>query len=246
LSGRIKVPFKVNKQQKDLLDTRKGGVDLCLTKRGKWLLLVPYKTQEKKIQPSTEFIGVDLGIVNLAVDSDGTTYSGDDVEQARRRYAHRRRNLQKKGTRSSKRKLKQISGREARFRRDVSHRISKAIVEKAQCTGRGIALENLKGIRKRVKARRKQRSRLHSWSFYQQQQFISYKAKIAGVETVFVNPAYTSQTCSQCGFCSRNNRPSRDRFKCGSCRFSVAADHNAALNIAFKARAAVNQPNRVR
>ena len=243
LNGRIKVPIKLNEHQKTLLKNRKGEVDLCLTKSGKWLLLVSYELQEQPEQRENEFVGVDLGIVNLATDSDGVTYSGDDVEQARRRYSHRRRNLQRKRTRSAKRKLKKISGKEARFRRDVNHQISKAIVEKAQYTDKGIALEDLKGIRKRIKARRKQRSRLHSWSFHQQRLFIAYKAKIVGVEVVYVNPAYTSQTCSQCGFCSKENRPTRDKFICGNCCFYASADHNAALNISFKARAAVNQPN---
>jgi len=188
-----------------------------------------------------DFLGLDMGIVNLATDSDGDNYSGAEVEEVRRRYAHRRRNLQRKGTKASKRKLRKISGREARFRRDVNHRISKKVVQKAQRTGRGIALEELKGIRGRVTARRRQRARLSGWSFYQQRSFVEYKALLAGVPVVAVDPAHTSQTCPECGHVSKRNRPTRDRFCCESCGHAGPADHIAARNI--RARAVVNRPN---
>jgi len=241
LNGRIKVPFKCNERHREMLESRVGEVDLARTKTGKWLLVVPCKVEMEPRRATDDFLGVDLGIVNLAADSDGDTYSGGDLEQVRRRYAHRRRNLQKKGTKASKRKLRQISGKEARFRRDVNHRISKAIVQKAQRTGRGIALEDLQGIRERVTARRRQRARLHSWSFHQQRTYIEYKALLAGVPVVAVDPAYTSQTCPECGHVSRKNRPTRERFCCESCGHAGPADTIAARNI--RARAAVNRPN---
>jgi len=241
LDGRIKVPFKCSERQREMLESRVGEVDLVRTKMGKWLLAVPCEVAESPQADTGDFLGVDLGIVNLAADSDGGTYSGDTVEQVRRRYAHRHRNLQKKGTKASKRKLRQISGREARFRRDVNHQISKALVHKAQRTGRGIALEDLQGIRDRVTARRRQRARLHGWSFHQQRKFIEYKALLAGVPVVAVDPAYTSQTCPECGHVSKKNRPTRDRFRCESCGHAGPADTIAARNI--RARAAVNRPN---
>lgn len=241
LDGRIKVPFKCSERQREMLESRVGEVDLVRTKAGKWLLIVPCKVEEEAKQDVDDFLGVDLGIVNLAADSDGDTYSGDGVDLVRRRYAHRRRNLQRKGTKASKRKLRQISGKEARFRRDVNHRISKALVFKAQRTGRGIALEDLQGIRERVTARRRQRARLHGWSFHQERMFIEYKALLAGVPVVAVDPSYTSQTCPECGHCSKKNRPTRDRFCCESCGHAGPADTIAARNI--RARAAVNRPN---
>lgn len=241
LEGRMKVSFKCSDRQRKMLEDRAGEVDLVRTKSGKWLLLVPCVVEEETTQTPDDFLGVDLGIVNLAADSDGHTYSGEGVEQVRRRYAHRRRNLQKKKTKASKRKLKQISGKEARFRRDINHQISKALVQKAQRTGRGIALEDLQGIRERVTARRRQRARLHGWSFHQKRTFIEYKALLAGIPVVLVDPAYTSQTCPECGHVSKKNRPTRDRFCCKSCGHAGPADTIAARNI--RARAEVNRPN---
>jgi putative transposase len=243
IDRRIKVPFRCNKWQQKRLETRVGEVDLVKTNTGKWLLLVPCKVEENPKTVTTEFLGVDLGIVNLAADSDGEIYSGKSVDLVRRKYGHRRRNLQRKSTKSAKRKLKKISGREARFRRDVNHQISKALVFKAQRTGRGISLEDLQGIRNRVTARRRQRARLHCWSFHQQRKFIEYKALLAGIYVVTVDPAYTSQTCPECSYVSRKNRPTRDRFCCESCGHAGPADHIAARNISFRARAAVNRPN---
>jgi len=241
LEGRIKVPFRCSERQREMLQTRVGEVDLVLTRTGKWLLVVPCKVGERTMVEPDDFLGVDLGIVNLAADSDGEVYSGDNIDRVRRTYAHRRRNLQRRGTRAAKRKLRQISGREARFRRDVNHRISKALVQKAERTGRGIALEDLEGIRDRVTARRRQRARLHGWSFFQQRTFLEYKASLAGVLLVTVDPSYTSQTCPECGHCSKTNRPTRDRFTCVSCGHAGPADHIAARNI--RARAVVNRPN---
>jgi putative transposase len=115
---------------------------------------------------------------------------------------------------------------------NVNHTISKQLVKKAQRTNRAIALEDLTGIRDRVRARRSQRRKLHSWAFAQLGQFISYKAELAGVPVVFVDPAYTSQTCANCGYISRSNRKSQDSFLCVECGFSAHADTNAAINIA--------------
>lgn len=111
-------------------------------------------------------LGVDLGIVNLAADSDGENFSGAEVQRNRRIFEHRRKNLQKKQTLSAKRKLKKLSGKQARFQKDINHRISKLLVQKAQDTCRAIALEDLSGIRK-TPVRRSQRSKQSNWSFYQ-------------------------------------------------------------------------------
>ena len=97
------------------------------------------------IEP-TEFLGVDLGIVNIAIDSDGTVHSGEAVEKIRRKHQTSRKTRQRKGTKSAKKRLKKLAGKEARFRKQENHRISKTIVAVAKGTGRGIALEDLKEI----------------------------------------------------------------------------------------------------
>src|SRR5207247_5850403 len=101
----------------------------------------------------TGCLGVDLGIVNLATDSDGETYRGSQIDRKRKWYANRRQALQQVGTKSAKRRLRQTRRRQRRFQKDTNHRIRKRLVAAAQCTTRGIALEDLKGIRARVRVR---------------------------------------------------------------------------------------------
>jgi IS605 OrfB family transposase len=119
--------------------------------------------------------------------------------------------------------------------------ISKQIVGIAKRTGRGIALEDLSGIRSRIRATKKQRRILHSWAFADLQAKIVYKSRLIGVPVQFVDPRNTSRTCSTCGSVSKQNRPTRDKFICVSCGFTANADTNAASNIA--GRAAVILPH---
>ncbi|HUR04872.1 MAG TPA: transposase [Nonomuraea sp.] len=117
---------------------------------------------------------------------------------------------------------------------DLNHQISTFVVREAERTGRGIALENLQGIRDRVWAHRLQRCTLHTWAFAQQTAFTRYKAARAGIAFVLVDPAYTSQGCPECGCVSRANRPTRGRFVCTGCGLAGHADHIAARNIATR------------
>ena len=174
---------------------------------------------------------MDLGINNIAADSAGESYAGGHLRGLRHRYGRVRSRLQSKGTKSAKRLAKKRRRRENRMARDTNHRISKRIVEKAKRTKSGIALEDLQGIRGRVRARRSQRSTLHSWSFGQLRSFIEYKARLAGVQVVFVDPRNTSRTCPKCGHCDKRSRPNRDTFCCTACGFAGPADSIAAENI---------------
>jgi putative transposase len=184
---------------------------------------------------------VDLGVANIATDSDGVAYSGKALRATRRRHLALRRRLQAKGTKSAKRLLHKRRRRETRYARDINHCISKTLVGKAQDTGRGIALEDLQGIRDRITVRRAQRADLHSWSFHQLRAFIAYKAVMAGVSVRAVDPRNTSRGCSVCGHIDKRNRPTRDDFRCILCGHAAPADHNAAINIGR--RAAVMQPD---
>jgi putative transposase len=186
------------------------------------------------------FLGVDLGIVNIATDSDGGTHSGEEVEKVRRRQHKNRKRFQKKGSRGTKKRLKKLAGREARFRRQENHRISKELVRKAKDTGRGIALEDLTGIRERTTVRAKDRPRHMGWSFFQLRGFVEYKAKLAGIPVVPVDPRNTSSTCNTCGHCEKANRKSQAEFECRQCGHSANADLNASRNI--RDRAVVNPP----
>ncbi|MDP9313722.1 MAG: transposase [Chloroflexota bacterium] len=185
-------------------------------------------------------LGVDLGVQNIAADSDGNIYSGKAVLGVRHRRRRLRTKLQTKGTKSAKRKLKQLRGKERRFATVINHQIAKQLVVLAERTKRQIALEDLTHIRSRVRARRQQRATLHSWAFGQLQQFVSYKARLRGIAVHVVDPRNTSRTCPACGQCVKENRKSQAQFLCVSCGFAGHADTIAAGNIAR--RAAVNPP----
>ena len=235
---RIKVPFVCGDRQRKLLVSRQGESDLVLF-GGKFYLLATCNVVDPTPTETKDFLGVDLGIANIATDSTGETFSGGLVNGLRKRHAKLRARLQAKGTKSAKRLLKKRRRKESRFARCVNHCISKSLVAKAQGTNRGIALEDLKGIRSRIRLRKPQRRIQHSWAFFQLRAFIEYKTKLAGVRVVLVNPRNTSRTCPQCGCVDKANRPSQSLFLCVKCSYSANADFNAAENIR---RAAVNQP----
>ncbi len=249
LEGRIIVPVLMGRYQAERFHLKQGQCDLVRRKDGKWFLLVTVDLPDKAPMPTTDFIGVDFGVVNLATDSTGETFSGADVEKVRQHYHTRRQTLQvaaakrkQRGRRPKniRRKLKQLGQKEQRFRRDVNHVISKKLVEKAKDTQFGIAIEDLKGIRDRARYRKSQRAKMSGWSFFQLRGFVEYKSRIAGVPTIAVDSRQTSQMCSRCGHTEKANRKSQSEFECRACGLALNADFNAALNI--RAKAAVNQP----
>ncbi len=241
-AGRLSIPFVAGARQLHLLQTRMGETDLVYH-RGNWYLLATCEVQEPDPQDVDDVLGIDLGVTNIATDSDGTIYSGSTVKGVRYRHRRLRNTLQKKGTLSAKRRLRKLSGQEARFAKDINHTISKRIVREAQRTKRGIALEDLKHIRMRVRARKPQRTVLHSWSFLQLHACIAYKAALAGIPVVLVDPRNTSRTCPACGHIDTANRPNQATFRCVSCGCAGHADTIAAGNIRVLGRAAVIQPH---
>ncbi|GAB1823812.1 hypothetical protein HerbRD11066_69760 [Herbidospora sp. RD11066] len=112
----------------------------------------------------------------------------------------------------------------------------------AKRTERGISLEDLSGIRDRVRLRKPQRVTLHSWNFHRLGRFIAYKAARQGVALMYIDPAYTSQECSACGHVDKKNRPSQAVFSCTSCGFAEHADVNAARNIDSRAATSHRRP----
>ncbi len=209
---------------------------------GKWFHYTTVNVEEPPQGEPSDFLGADFGIVNIVTDSDGNTYSGAHLNGLRHRHRRLRKRLQSKGTKSAKRLLRKWRVKERRLASHINHAISKRIVATAQGTGRGIALEDLQGIRDRVTARKSQRATLHSWSFFQLRSYIEYKARLAGVRVVAVDPRHTSRTCPSCGHVSKANRPHRDSFLCQSCGLAGPADYIASLNIRDRGRAAVNPP----
>jgi putative transposase len=239
-AGRLRIPFVGGERQLEQLRTRKGEADLLL-QDGEFYLVASCDVTEAPMSNATEFLGVDLGIANIAADSDGTRYSGSEVKSIRHRQRRLRKKLQKQLTTSANRRLKKLAGKEARFARHTNHVISKQIVATAKGTGRGIKLEDLSGIRDRLTVRHGQRVVLHSWAFLQLKSFILYKSQLAGVLVVQVDPRNSSRECSQCGHIDKANRPSQSKFSCQRCGHTAHADLNAAR--VLSGRADVNRPN---
>jgi len=240
LQGRVLVPFRMGRYQESRLDSIKGQADL-LYRHGTFYLAVTLDVPEPTPSDTPDTLGVDLGIINLATASSGETFSGAAIEKTRHKMLTLRTALQKRGTKSAKRHLKKLSGKEARFRKNTNHVISKQIVQKAKANEQAIAIEDLRHIRQRTDARLRpsQRARHCSWSFWQLRFFLSYKAALAGVPVHTVDPRNTSRTCSKCGHCAKENRKRQAAFLCVSCGHCCNADYNAAINIS---RAVVMQP----
>jgi putative transposase len=220
---------------------------------GRWWLHVVGSVPAPEVEPTEQVIGVDLGLSRPAVTSNNRFLGERAWKAVEGRLFKLKRALQKRGTKPAKRHLRKVRHKQARFRRNADHVLSKQIVQSVE-PGGTIVLENLKDIRKRAKMRRKTETqrRIHSWSFAQLRDFIGYKAEERGCTVVAVDPRHTSQACSRCGHTARNNRRSRDLFVCRACGFSLHADLNGARNIAAKYRAeggtaasgglSVNQP----
>ncbi|MGW0881073.1 RNA-guided endonuclease InsQ/TnpB family protein [Streptomyces sp. NPDC002671] len=236
--GRVKdVGFTAGPEQLATLALyRKGESDL-VCRDDMWFLNATCEIPERESNTDrVDFLGIDLGIVNIATTSDGEIMAGRELNRVRVRERKLRTKLQKKNTPSAKRRLKKRRRKEARRARDINHKIAKHVVAEAERTGRGIALEDLMGIRERVRLRKPQRAAHSSWSFAQLGAFIAYKARRVGVPVVYVDPAYTSRTCADCGHIDKANRVSQARFACRNCGVVAHADRNGSRNIRARAR----------
>ena len=234
LSGRQVIPFVCGEHQRTLLGYDRGETDLVL-RDSNFYLFVSVEVLDTEEKKTLGWLGVDVGIVNIATTSDGDNFSGSSLNALRRRAVKLRQRLQSKGTKSAKRLLRKRRIKESRFSTHVNHCISKQIVATAERTSRGIALENLDGIRSRIRASRSQRRVLHSWAFGDLQAKIVYKAARAGLPICYVDPRNTSRECRVCGHTEKANRKTRDVFACLSCGHTADADVNAARVIASRA-----------
>jgi IS605 OrfB family transposase len=188
-------------------------------------------------------LGVDLGINNVAVFSDNTFFNSKHLKSVKGKYQHLKAELQSKGARSARRKLKDVSGRERRFVRDLNHCVANEIVNKPYDI---LVFEDLTAIRGKKRSKAFNR-KLGSWSFNQLRSFVEYKAEALGKKVLVIDPYHTSRTCSKCGHVSRYSRKGR-QFTCVQCGFSLDVDLNASRNIAaFSTREGgrlfVSEPN---
>jgi len=199
-------------------------------KRAKIIIMIQVKIPDKEMVKKEEVkvLGIDRGIKNIAVLSNNAFFNSKHLREVKGRYQYLRRKLQHLGTRSAKRKLKKIAGRERRFVRDVNHVISKQIVSLPYDVFVLEALEPAK--MKRTEKGKKFRKKLGFWSPAELQNFIEYKAEDLGKTVIYVNPKHTSQKCSRCGYINKRNRDGAE-FKCKNCGFELNADLNASRNI---------------
>jgi putative transposase len=241
LQGRLKVPFRYGKYLEARLDRVKGQADL-LYREGTFYLAATIDLPTPPPADTGDVLGVDLGIVNVAVDSDGEVHTGEEVRNCRQRYLKLRQGLQKAGTKSAKRHLRKVKRKESRFVKHTNHWISKQLVQKASMGQRALALEDLTGIRERVTVKKSQRYERMSWAFSQLRSFLAYKAEMAGIPLILVDARNTSRTCPECGHCAKENRRSQSEFLCVKCGFQAHADVVGATNVCRKGRESTGRP----
>jgi IS605 OrfB family transposase len=243
LSGRIQVPLAIGGYQRNRLSAAVlGETDLVFDPaRNRFSFLFTIRSEPPPVSRPAGFLGVDMGLKNVAADSDGHLYTGTPVRKVRQRSLRLRRRLQKLGTRGARRLLGKRRKKERRFQSHVNHTISKELVATAKGTGRGVAVEELTGIRDRITVSRKERAIHGAWAFSQLRFFLTYKCADAGIACVAVDPRNTSRTCPKCGCVDRRNRKSQSEFCCIECRCEGHADTFAAIEISR--RASVGTPS---
>jgi putative transposase len=193
-------------------------------------VIVPEKSE---MIPYENIIGVDRNttghiVVTANINTGQVRMMGKKAQHIHTKYRNIRKSLQDNG---QYRKIKRIKNRENRIVKDLNHKISKELVQMAQTQHAVLVFEDLSGIRNTKKQNCSFKPSLHSWSFYQLQTFVEYKAKLLGVPYLYVDPAYTSQDCSRCGARGKRNKKV---FKCPACGHVNHADVNAAFNIALR------------
>jgi IS605 OrfB family transposase len=248
LQGRILVAMALGDHQRRLLESdqvRAKEAELVF-RRGCWFFNLVIESEDAETVASGPVMGVDVGENTLAAASTGRIWGGEALRHRRDQHLALRRRLQSNGSQSARQTLGQVSGTERRCVRHINHETSKGIVAEARRIGAAkIVMEDLTHIRERIRAGRRVRTRLHRWAFRQLQSFVEYKAHAVGITVEYVNPAYTSQSCSACGQLGTRRR---HRFEC-PCGFRAHADLNASWNLArigataVTPRAAVNTPD---
>ncbi len=241
ISGRIKISVKIPDYFMGYTDWNISSATLLLKKGRIFLNLVAETEAPTKIKPN-KAIGIDRGIINPAVTSDNRFFNSRHIRAVKGKYRWLKQQLQSKGTRSAKRYLRKLSGREQRFMKDVNHCISKQIAESDADV---FVLEELH-IKRSKKNGKRFNKKLGTWAFKQFQEFLEYKAEALGKTVEYVSPKNTSQRCSKCGEVRKANRRGV-WYHCKNCGFALNSDLNAARNILalsrlFGREAAVNQP----
>lgn len=228
IQGRIEVDFLrypfVNQNWKNILPTCELQYKYS---KDEWYLTVFLDIEPQQIKNTNTALGIDRGCKHIAVLSNSQFFNSKELLRVKGKYNYLRKKLQSKGTKSAKRLLRKLSGKENRFVRDVNHQISKQIVNLPFGT---FVLEKL-NIKTQKKNGKKFNKILSGWSWKQLETFLAYKAELVGKKVEYVDARYTSQKCSQCGHIEKSNRKSQSLFTCKRCSFNLNADLNASRNI---------------
>ena len=244
IKGRVKATFLIPKYYGKYIAWELRTSTLSYNKQHDTFYLHVTIHKQSPESVGDKVLGIDRGIVNIAVTSNNHFFNSKPIKNVRAKYAYLRAKLQNKGTKSAKKLLRKISGKEERFVSWVNHNISKEIVAMPYDI---FAIEDLTSIRVQNRTRGIDFTRkLNNWAFYELEQSIRYKAEAMGKSVVTIDPRYTSQKCSVCGHIYKGNRKGNS-FKCVKCGFQIHADLNAARNIAIigisgDSRLTVTQP----
>ncbi|MBP1991851.1 RNA-guided endonuclease InsQ/TnpB family protein [Paenibacillus eucommiae] len=226
---RITISAHITQREQGLLSSGKLGLLKIVEKSGKWYVQISVEKRTESTMGDVT-MGIDLGlkVPAVIVTSTGKTQFAGNGRQnkfMRRKYQVRRRKMGKQKKISAIRKQQ---NKEHRYMMDQNHKISRKIVNTAiEQQVSVIKIEKLTNIRQATRTSRKNAKHLHNWTFHQLLLFIAYKAALAGIRVVEVNPAYTSQTCPAC---AKRNK-ARDRMYQCSCGFHAHRDRVGAINI---------------
>ena len=228
--GKVSGELQMAAALREKLQTWKIGSADLIFRDGEFYLHITINRDAPEVSEPSDSLGVDLGVKRVAVTSDNTFHTAKFIQHKKRRFQAIRSRLQANGSRTAKRVLRRVSGRERRFVTDANHCISKSIVAHALALGQCIVLEDLRGIRGRAK--RFMTKYLHGWSFAQLRSFVEYKAAAVGVHVATVSPAYTSKGCSRC--LHIGSRSTQSNFYCAHCGLRINADLNGARSVAVR------------
>lgn len=251
LNGTITIPFQAPPIFEQLLNEGwKLGTAKLIQQRKKWFIAIPMSTDTEHVNDFNTIVGIDRGLRFVVATADNQNrsffYRGAEIMHRRHKFAKVRKSLQKKNTRSSKRRLKAIGNRENRWMQDINHCIAKALCD-YYGSNTLFVLEDLTNVtfdEKNLHGTAQQRQDKRTWAFYQLEQFLKYKAEASGSFVINVNPRYTSQRCP---VCSKVDKEQRDHehheYRC-SCGYRSNDDRIGALNLLELGRRYLNGENK--
>jgi len=240
LDKRTKLGFTSKGFEKYFTDDWKLGTARLVHNQGKWFLHIGImkEVSDFDTKDSPQIVGIDRGLRFLATtfDNEGKTlfFDGQKILRKRKKFLEIRRQLQSKGTKSAKKKLKRLAQRENRWMTDVNHWLAKTLVA-VYGSHTLFVLEDLTNVTFNTDDLPKSLRNSHrSWAFFQLESFLTYKAQAIQSAVVKVNPAFTSQRCPKCGMIEKNNRHHETHeYWCAQCQYRCNDDRLGAMNIAM-------------